>query len=104
MISISIALSRINITYDENNRPVVFSVKFVKDDGSIRTIEKARKSVKHATIGGGRSERAPGKFKYNLKERGVIMLYDTQAKEKNKQFRSVKISSIIEFNGQPVHH
>jgi hypothetical protein len=100
MIDIATVLNLINITYDERNRPKIFSIKFVKDNGQVRHIAKAQKSVKHAKIGGGKGDKS--KFKYNLKERGTILICDTAAKKKEDQYKSVKISTIIEYNGQAV--
>jgi hypothetical protein len=102
MIGISQVLNRINVTYDQENNPSVFSLKFVKDDGSIRTIAKASKAVKHGKIGGGKGEKS--KFKYNQKEKGTILICDSEAKSEKEKFKSVKISTIIGFNGMEVHH
>jgi N-acetyl-anhydromuramyl-L-alanine amidase AmpD len=95
MIDIGTALSRINITH-EGGKPIVFSISFVKEDGTIKKIQNARKNVKHQ----GQSSTAGNKALYNLKSRGILLIYD----EEISDFRSIKISRIIEFNGEKVFH
>lgn len=95
MIDIGTALDRINITH-EGGKPVNFSISFVKDDGSIRNIKCARKNVKHP----GQKSNSGGKLNYNLKSKGVLLVHD----EDMNEFRSIKISRVIEFNGEKVFH
>jgi hypothetical protein len=101
MMDIATVLNQINITYDLNNHPKIFSIKFIKDNGQVRHIAKAQKSVKLAKLGGGKGDKS--KFKYNLKERGTILICDTEAKAKENKYKSIKISTIIEYNGHQVH-
>ena len=96
-ISINVVLSRMQQTVDADGQPVNFTLEFVKDDGSIRFI-KAQKHVKYHSFEPGKNENS--KFKYNLKNKGSILLYDMELKE----YRTVKIDSILKYNNIDVIH
>jgi hypothetical protein len=91
-ISINIALARMEQTTTQEGEPVLFSIEFIKADGSLRKM-KAQKHVKFP-------ENAKGKFRYNLKSKGALLLFDTDIKE----YRAVSIDSIIKYNDFNVIH
>lgn len=96
-ISINIVLARIEQTIDANARPQIFTIEFIKEDGSLRKM-KAQKHVKLGT--GSRTADEKSNFKYNLKNKNSILLYDTEKEE----YRTVKVESIITFNNMEVIH
>jgi hypothetical protein len=95
-ISINIVLSRMEQTTDADARPQTFTIEFIKEDGSLRKM-KAQKHVKVGTDG---SVDEKSRFKYNLKSKNSILLYDVDAQE----YRTVKVASIIRFNNAEVLH
>lgn len=96
-IGIAQALALMDITVHEN-KPVYFSIEFCKMDGSIGRIERAWKNVKMPEVGGSKSETTG--FKYNLKEKNVVLIRNADTKET----RAIKIFFIIKFNGFLVFH
>ena len=78
-----------------------FSITFVKEGGELRTITNAQKGHKpnYAT-----APSAGSKFRYRIKEKGVVIVADLDAKKEKEKFRTIKISRIIKFNNIPVHH
>jgi hypothetical protein len=96
-ISINVALARMEQTVTEDGRPVYFHIEFIKEDGSIRTM-RAQKHVKHPSVEPG--VQAPSKFRYNLKSKGSILLYDADI----QAYRAVRIDRIIKFNDLNVLH
>jgi len=96
-ISINVALARMEQTVSGDGKPVYFTIEFIKDDGSIRKM-KAQKHVKFPAAETGKDEKS--NFKYNLKNKGSILLYDTEA----KGYRTIKIDRIIKFNDSNVLH
>lgn len=96
MIGISEVLARIDISPIEG----AFSITFVKEDGSLRSINRAQKGHKYQ-----RTSTSPdNNFRYNIKEKGVVIVADLDAETSDKKFRTIKISRIIRFNGIKVHH
>jgi len=96
-ISINVALARMEQTVTEEGKPVYFTIEFIKEDGSIRKM-RAQKHVKFPSAETGKSEKS--KFKYNLKTKGTILLYDAEI----KKYRAVRIDRIIKFNELNVLH
>jgi hypothetical protein len=96
-ISINVALARMDQTVDADGQPVYFTIEFIKEDGSIRKM-RAQKHVKYPSAETGDSEKS--KFKYNLKSKGTILLYDTELKD----YRSIRIDRIIKYNDLNVLH
>lgn len=95
-VSVAVMLARLEITYNADG-PVTFDIIFIKADGSIRKM-KAQNHVKHAAISSAPVETT--NFKYNLKEKGTVLLYDLDKQE----HRAVKIDRIVFFNGLKVQH
>lgn len=96
-ISINTVLAHIEQTVDANARPQTFIIEFIKEDGSLRKMH-AQKHVKQGTGGSPAGEKS--NFKYNLKNKNSILLYDMEAQE----YRTVKVSSITRFNNVEVLH
>jgi phage regulator Rha-like protein len=98
-IDIATVLKRTNITIDDD-RPQVFSIDFVKTDGTIRHIKVA--SVAHKPGKEHKSSRLPNvpKKMYNLKDKGSILIYNHDTSEYN----TVKIPLIVRFNSMKVWH
>lgn len=98
IIHIKQALEKIEVEL-AYNPSATFSIDFVKNDGSLGHIGKARKLTKTPSS----KESAPTSgFKYNLKEKQTILLEDTEVH--GKKIRAIKIPLIIKFNGSTVHH
>lgn len=95
MISIRQALAEMDITY-EDGLPKSFSIEYWREDGTPGKMEKATKNEKRPGSGGA----AKTKFKYNVKERGVVLLFNLETNET----RAVKITRINKFNGEEVFH
>ena len=98
-IDIATVLKRTNITIDDG-KPQVFSIDFVKTDGTIRHIKVA--SVAHKPGKEYKSSRLPNvpKKLYNLKDKGSILVYNYDTGEWN----TIKIPLIVKFNGVKVWH
>lgn len=103
-IDIGTILNKFDDTYDERSNEVkTYGIKYLKrKDGNgnvLGSMVSCRKNVKNpkARLKGGNNER--GKFRFNLKESGTILLHD----ESTGNTRSVKVSCIYAFrdhNGQ----
>jgi hypothetical protein len=99
-ISIGVVLAQIDQAV-VNDKPQTFQIKYRKMDGSIGEIRDAQKGVKHPKGGGEQSSSGSGgKFSYNIKESGTLLLY---SQERNGT-RAIKIDLIREFNGHTVFH
>lgn len=94
MIGIAQVLAMIDLSANEG----AFSITFVKQDGTLRTIERAQKGIKKTDSSGSNN------FKYNIKNKGVVHVADIDATNDRDKWRTIKISRIIEFNGQKVKH
>jgi hypothetical protein len=89
-------------TYEVQGKPVGFSLKFVKEDGEVRLINKCAKGWKNPNATGSLSN-----FKYNVKSKDIVLIRDINFIGKNKEKGrtiSVKIDGIIQFNGLTVFH
>ena len=93
-ISINIALARMEQTVVDGE-PVTFSIEFIKEDGSIRKM-RAQKHVKLP----GASGAGGSKFKYRLKNKHAVLLFDTEI----EKYRTVLIDRITKFNEMEVKH
>ena len=71
------------------NKTKTYGIRFIRRDGFAREIFNARKNVKMPNAE--KAER--GKFRYNMKFHGTILLFDDDAEE----FRSVKVAQIFQF-------
>jgi hypothetical protein len=78
-----------------DGQPQSFTIEFVKEDGSLRAM-RAQKHVKFPSS----KPNEKSKFKYNLKSKGNILLYDLE----ENAYRSVKIDSILTYNSLEVIH
>ncbi len=95
-ISRNVMLAQMEITEKDGQR-VVHNLVFCKADGSLRKM----RAMNHVKNPQGNHERSEGtRFKYNLKEKSALLLYDV---EKEKP-RTVLIDSILYFNGMEVRH
>jgi hypothetical protein len=93
-VSLNVVLGIIDQTII-NDQAVIFSISYVKLDGSRGHIERAQKSVKLP------SDKSEGtSFRYNLKKSGNLLLFNVDS----RQYRTIKISLITHFNGIKVRH
>lgn len=92
MTGVNQMLAQMATTVKDGN-PVYFSIEFWKEDGSLGKIKKASKNAKSG-------KRTQGKINYNLKSKGLLMIFNHDIGE----FRSIKITSIETFNGIQVFH
>jgi hypothetical protein len=81
---------------DRHGQPRIFSLEYAKADGSLGTKERARK----AGALGGTATHSSGKFGYNVKHNGILMIVDC----KTNETRSIKISRLIKYNGVRIQH
>jgi len=87
-------LAKMEIT-ESDGHPVEHEIVFVKKDGSLRKM----RAMNHVKNPQGNHEKAAGtKFKFNLKEKGAVLLMDVDL----DQSRTVLIDSILYFNGMEV--
>jgi hypothetical protein len=98
-IDIGSVLKQSQITH-ENGSPVSFRLEFIKEDGSVRLITKARRFVKPERAYVNASEKSKSKTLYNLKKNNAILIYDEEA----QTHKTIKISRITKFNGITVRH
>lgn len=92
-IDIGTVLNKFNDTVDDHTHEVkTFGIRFLKADGSIRTMI-ARKNVKQPKTGFKPKANEKGKLNYNLQYNGVMLLTDTEANGS----RAVKTSMIFGF-------
>lgn len=96
MIGIAEVLARIDTSPIDG----AFSLTFIKRDGSVRKIERAQKGIQSDHT----STSAKSNFRYNIKQKGVVLVADLDAINKRDKFKTIKISRIIKFNNIPVHH
>jgi hypothetical protein len=93
VIDIGTVLNRFDDTYDEQNNLVKsFCIKFITEDGRVRSMH-CRKGVKapKQQLKNGNQDR--GKFRFNLKRNGSILLHDIDINES----RSPKVAMIFMF-------
>jgi hypothetical protein len=93
-IDIGTVLNKFDDTYDERDSAVKeYGIRFITEDGRLRTM-RCRKGVKaprQQLTEGGNQER--GKFRYNLKRNGTILVHDLDINES----RSPKVAMICQF-------
>ena len=82
---------------EQDGKPVEHSITFCKADGSLRKM-RAMNHVKHRHGNHERSESSG--FKFNLKEKGALLLYDVDLEKP----RTVLVDSILYFNDMEVIH
>jgi hypothetical protein len=83
-------------TPDKQGNAREFSIKYAKEDGDEGFKAKVRKA---GSLGSGATH-STGRFRYNVKERGVLVVFDV-AKEET---RTLKIARLIEYNGVRIQH
>jgi len=93
-ISIGVALSEIDQSVI-GGEPRTFSLRYVKKDGSLGEIKKARKNVKHP-----KAKASTQNFNHNIKESGTLLVY---AEDKGG-YREIKIDLITHYNGIKIFH
>jgi hypothetical protein len=94
VIDIGSVLNKFDDTYDEKKNEVKsYGIQFITDEGRVRTMHcrKGVKAPKQQLTEGGNQER--GKFRFNLKRNGTIMLHDIDI---NKT-RTPKVAAIFAF-------
>lgn len=95
-ISKNVMLAKMEITEKDGHR-VEHQITFVKQDGSLREM----RCMNHVKNPQGNHEKAEGtKFKFNLKEKGALLLHDIDLDRP----RTVLVERILFFNGEPVLH
>lgn len=93
-VSKNLMLAKMEIT-EQDGKPVVHDIVFVKEDGSQRKM----RAMNHINHRQGNHEKAKGSpFKFNLKEKGALLLYDVDLEKP----RTVQVDTIISFNGMQV--
>jgi len=97
MIRIGHALDTINVTVERGEQST-FSITYVTVDGRVEHIEKASRGSRHT--GGKSSGGGAPKGAFNMKEKGIIILYNHNL----KRTQSAKIHLITHFNGLEVFH
>lgn len=78
------------ISVGADGQPRYFSLEFMKEDGSIRTIAKASRNVKKG--------KNPGQPTTNRKANDLMLVYDHDA----GSHKHVIISFILRYNGKKV--
>lgn len=100
MISIRQALDVSNVTVDGDGNPLAYAWTFVKSEtGEIRHIARATRGNKMPRKKGALGKPG-GKFRYNHKRAGTILLFDLD----EQRYLSIKITHVIKFQGHDVHH
>jgi len=106
-IDISSVLNQFDLMVDEITQQVkTFGIRYITASGKLGEIWDARKNVKNpkAEITDAKSERS--KQKYNLKEYGVMKLFN----ENTEEYRDIKVAHMIEFRPHnsktwiPIYH
>lgn len=93
VIDIGTVLRRFDDTIDlVTNEVKSYGIRFITADGRLRTMT-ARKNVKAPRQQLGQPHDERGKFMYNLKRAGVMLLHDLKLNEP----RSVKVACITHF-------
>ena len=95
MINIATALADSAISHVDGNAKY-FDIKFVCKDGRIKHVKKGSRNTKSAEQ---TTKTSTANF-VNLKQNHLILIFDEIAKKPN----TVAIATIIEYNGQRVHH
>lgn len=83
-------------TPDNRGQAREFSLKYATADGE----ERFRQKVRKAGSLGGAATHATGKFRYNIKQKGLLLIVDVATGEN----RSLKIGRLIEYNGVRILH
>jgi hypothetical protein len=94
-IKIQVVLAEIN----QNIHPS-FSIRYVKKDGTLGEKKNVRKSGKTSAQAAAVCEDAKSDFRYNVKQKGIILLYDMET----EQSFSLKIALLTHFNGKQIQH
>lgn len=93
MIDIGTVLQKFDDTYDDHNLQVKeYGIRFITSDGRLRTM-RARKNVASPQRGLNKPHQARGKFRFNLKRNGTMLLSDLDLNES----RAVKVAAICGF-------
>ena len=79
------------------DKPHVFSLQFVRKDGTVSVKNRVRKSGSNPLRG---ETKGSTGFRYQVKHKGVLMLHDMDA---DKPF-SPKISRLQKYNGIEIDH
>jgi len=95
-IKIHVALAEIDQAV-HNDRPHVFSIQYVKKDGTVGKKNRVRKSGTNPALG--KTTGSTG-FRYNVKRRGILLLHDV---ETDQPF-ALKIALITHYNGVQIQH
>lgn len=93
VIDIGTVLQKFDETYDEQSLSVkAYGIRFITTDGRLRTMtaRKNVKSPKQQLIG---DHQPRGKFKFNLKRHGTMLVHDLAIDKP----RSVKVANICHF-------
>ena len=93
VIDIGSVLNRFDDTIDEHDNAVKeYGIRFITSDGRLRTM-RARKNIKAPKQELSQAPQERGKFKYNLKRNGVMLLHDLDLDEP----RTVKVATMFAF-------
>ncbi len=79
---------------DEGTTAVrTYGLRYITRAGNVKEIFDARKKVKGAGMGRTAQAEERGKFRYNLKFHGAMLLYDENADE----YQTVKVAHMVQF-------
>lgn len=81
---------------DKQGQAREFSLKYAKANGE----EGFKAKVRKAGSLGGMATHSEGRFRYNVKQKGVLVIVDCATNET----RSIKIARLIEYNGVRIQH
>ncbi len=93
VIDIGSVLKKFDQTVTEGGQVLTYGIRFGTADGRQREIYHARKNVKSPKQSSEEDSTGKGKFKYNLKYHGTMLLHDENAEE----HRSVKPPHMYQF-------
>ncbi|HEY3403886.1 MAG TPA: hypothetical protein VGK59_10895 [Ohtaekwangia sp.] len=92
-IDIGSVLNHFDDTVNERTSEVnEYFIRFITNDGKLRTM-RARKGVRSPKQGLRKPHQPKGKFRYNLKRNGTMLVFDLDLNE----YRTVKVAHIFGF-------
>lgn len=90
-IDIQTVLDEMHLIADSKGNTRLFGIKYIKSTGEIREMNNCKRNVKNSW--NERKTDAKGKMKYNLKYKGVVLLYN----EDTGEYRSIKAAHMVAF-------
>ena|SRR4028118_2021061 len=84
-------------TPDRHGNGREFSIQYAKEDGELGFKQRVRKA---GSLGGAATYTSGGRFRYNVKQKGVLVVVDCLT----QQTRALKIARLMEYNGVRIQH